>query len=719
MSKRAWVLFLAIPLVAQPLAPLGRAYRFAPSPATRAALEKHAKARASAPENALAWLALGAGDLAASNHAGAATAFRTAAPKLPVLADAIAYHEAAALYELKQYAAVPATLAPVWKQTPQSPHFFPSIVLAAKAERDAGNPADSVRLLERHIRELPQPTGDFELAVSHEAAAEPVKAAAAYQRVYYGYPLSAEAALAEPAIKRLVSTLGPRYPPPLSKSLLNRALLLLSARQWIRARHELEALTSRLTGAELDLARVRIGVADANAGRTPSAFFYLRSLQVEDAAADAERLHYLVVTARRMKNWGALRGALEELARSYPASPWRMEALIHAANEYVVSNDFTNSEPLFRACAESFPKDPKSAYCHWKLAWNRYGSRAEDAEELLREHVRRYPGSENVSAALYFLGRLRESSQDLASAQALYQLLDDRYPNYYYAVQARQRLRDAAFSRTKPSGTAAQLIASFALLEAAPEPAFQSSPESLIRVERARLLASAGLDDWAEFELRFGARRKQDAPAIALELASLARERGAHDVAIRWLKRYVPNYLRLPLASAPDEFWKMAFPLAYRSELESFSRQNSLDPYLVAALIRQESEFNPRAISVAKAYGLTQVLPSTGRELSRIVGVRPFRADMLFVPAVNLKLGTYYLKRLVGELGGQWEAALASYNAGKSRAVEWLTWGDYREPAEFIETIPFTETREYVQIVLRNADVYRRLYGQPAARSAR
>ncbi|MBX9599985.1 MAG: transglycosylase SLT domain-containing protein [Bryobacteraceae bacterium] len=718
MTKRAWLLFLAIPLVAQPLAPLGRAYRFAPSPTTRAALEHHAKARAAGPEGPLAWLALGAGDLAARNHAGAAEAFRKAAPKLPVLADAIAYHEAAALYELKQYAAVPATLAPVWKQTPQSPHFFQSIVLAAKAERDAGNPGDSVRLLERHLRELPRPKVDFELAVSYEAATEPVKAAAAYQRVYYGYPLSEEAALAEPAIKRLVSTLGAQYPPPLSKSLLNRALLLLSARQWTRARHELEALTSQLTGPELDLARVRIGVADANAGRTPSAFFYLRSLKVQDSDADAERLHYVVVTARRMKNWGAMRSAMEDLARSHSTSPWRLEALIHAANEYVVSNDFANSAPLLRACAESFPKDPKSAYCHWKLAWNRYGSRADDSAEMLEEHIRRYPASDNVSAAWYFLGRLREARQDFASAKAIYEFIDHRYPNYYYAVQARERLQDPALRRIKAGPPPEQTIASPAVPPAAAEPAFRPSPDSKVRVERARLLASAGLDDWAEFELRFGAQRKQDAPAIALELASLARERGAHDVAIRWLKRYVPNYLRMPLESAPDDFWRMAFPLAYRSELENFSRQNSLDPYLVAALIRQESEFNPRAVSVAKAYGLTQVLPSTGRELSRAVGVRPFRPDMLFVPAVNLKLGTYYLKRLVGELGGHWEAALASYNAGKSRAVEWLTWGDFREPAEFIETIPFTETREYVQIVLRNADVYRRLYGRPAARNS-
>jgi soluble lytic murein transglycosylase len=88
---------------------------------------------------------------------------------------------------------------------------------------------------------------------------------------------------------------------------------------------------------------------------------------------------------------------------------------------------------------------------------------------------------------------------------------------------------------------------------------------------------------------------------------------------------------------------------------------------------------------------------------------------MLFQPEINLKLGTYYLKSLLDQHSGKWEETLASYNAGKSRTLEWSGWASYREPAEFIETVPFTETRNYIQIVLRNAEVYRRLYG-PTAR---
>ena len=92
---------------------------------------------------------------------------------------------------------------------------------------------------------------------------------------------------------------------------------------------------------------------------------------------------------------------------------------------------------------------------------------------------------------------------------------------------------------------------------------------------------------------------------------------------------------------------------------------------------------------------------------------------MLFDPGVNLKLGTLHLRSMLDQHEGQWEHTLASYNAGKSRTTLWQSWYTYREPAEFVETIPFTETRNYVQIVLRNADVYRRIYTRPLTATVR
>ena len=141
-------------------------------------------------------------------------------------------------------------------------------------------------------------------------------------------------------------------------------------------------------------------------------------------------------------------------------------------------------------------------------------------------------------------------------------------------------------------------------------------------------------------------------------------------------------------------------------------RSEEMRRRLLAALIRQESEFDPRAVSRAKAMGLTQIRPATGRDLSRKLKLGRFTVGMLYQPEINVRMGAYYLRWLLSGLDDRYEAALAAYNAGKTRAVRWLDWfGHDLEQAEFIECIPFTETREYIQIVLRNADVYRRLYG--------
>jgi soluble lytic murein transglycosylase len=104
------------------------------------------------------------------------------------------------------------------------------------------------------------------------------------------------------------------------------------------------------------------------------------------------------------------------------------------------------------------------------------------------------------------------------------------------------------------------------------------------------------------------------------------------------------------------------------------------------------------------------VRPGTGRDYAKRAGVVRFTNRILFQPATNLKIGTTVLRSMLDRNGGNLEQTLASYNAGPNRAAEWLTWKTYREPAEFVESIPFTETREYVQAVLRNADIYRRLY---------
>src|SRR5262249_45150470 len=154
--------------------------------------------------------------------------------------------------------------------------------------------------------------------------------------------------------------------------------------------------------------RVRIGVARYTAQENAIAYKYLSTLEVASPEADAERLYYLMQSARRLNNLAEMDALADKLSRLHPSSPFRLQGVLAAANRYLTEKKIDQHEPLYRACYETFPKSKEAAGCHWKVTWVHYLRRESDAGDLLRAHLRLFPSSENASAALYFLGRLAE-----------------------------------------------------------------------------------------------------------------------------------------------------------------------------------------------------------------------------------------------------------------------------------------------------------------------
>jgi soluble lytic murein transglycosylase len=162
-----------------------------------------------------------------------------------------------------------------------------------------------------------------------------------------------------------------------------------------------------------------------------------------------------------------------------------------------------------------------------------------------------------------------------------------------------------------------------------------------------------------------------------------------------------------PVKSIPLAYWRILFPEDHWATIKAESAKNGLDPYFVASLIRQESEFNPSAISHANAYGLMQLLPSVGKQMAREEGLGSIDTRQLLDPDLNIKLGTRYLREIMERFGRVPEYALAAYNAGENRVTDWRGAGPYNGVDEFVESIPFSETRDYVQAILRNQEIYR------------
>jgi soluble lytic murein transglycosylase len=675
---------------------------------TRTRLAEYARTHAKTADGALAQLGLGLVEYEHEDYAGAVRDLTGLASRLPKIADYVDYYLGSAQAQLEDHASAAATLAnPVWNQ-PLSPLRSRAVLLRAEAMTKAEHPGEGAELLLSAYKDLPQPDGALALASAYEARGENIQAAAYYQRVYYSYPATPAAATASAALDRLKTTLGKNFPKVSAQQLVERPSRWIEARQYAKAKAELQTALTQLTGVDRELAQVRMGLADLRAGNALAASRALQALRLSQSEVSAERDEYLVECGRKLSNDGMVTNALHSLEKHNPKSPWRLKALLNAANKYLVEHQPERYQPLYRAAFESFPADTSTALTHWRVAWEAYITRQPDAERLMREQVTRYPSDTKASAAMYFLGRLAEDKKDPSTARAFYERISQYFSHYYYGVLARDRLAQKNLAAATASPEASTWLNAITF----PEPRkFVDAPDAAtsLRIERARLLRNAGYNDYAESELRFGARNGAEPHLIAMELASAAETPAE---SLRAMKSTVSDYLSMGFDSAPLRFWQLLFPLPFRPALDEFAKQHNLDPFMVAGLIRQESEFNPTIRSHANAYGLTQIVPSTGRQLAKINGFKTFTLSLLLQPDTNIQLGTTYLRMLLDDWGGKWEETLASYNAGKGRVVNWVTWGTFREPAEFVESIPFNETHEYVQAVIRNGAIYREIYGR-------
>ena len=635
-----------------------------------------------------------------------------AARQISELTDYVTYYTASSLQQLGDYEGALAVL-DAWRTRPMSSSplvgkigILHARVLVDKA--DAASAAKAISILMADYDLLPQPDGDYALGLAWEAKGDRVQAATAYQRVYYSFPANDFAASAAASLERLRAALGDSFPKPAPRQQLDRAGKWIAARQYVSARQEYAALAQSLTGPDRDEATVGVGVAQFMGGDATAAARSLSATPLLTPDAEAERLYYLVEASRRTGDDPALIDAVKQLGDRFPQSGWRLRALISAGNRFVAAGDRERYEELFHTACEVFPTEPASAQAHWKLTWDMWMEDKPARVAMLREQVEHFPDDSRASSALYYLGRAAELESKFGAARAYFDHLDAQFPHYFYGVLARQRGKDAKLTAAVPDPEVKVWLRSVLWPTHRDLTATDPNPATRARIERTRLLMDAGLPDLADAEIRFAA--KQDGEQTHLLALELARSAPSPFRALRVMKSLSADYLSLPTSNAPDRFWQMLFPLPYKDDLFRNAVAHELDPYSVAGLIRQESEFNPGAKSPANAYGLMQLLPVTGREMARKLGSKGVATAALLDPATNIRLGTQYLKSELDHWMGDWTQTLAAYNAGPSRVRQWTNGLNFREPAEFVESIPFNETREYVQAVLRNADMYRELY---------
>ena len=688
------------------------------TPSAYAGVEAFARRHPKEDAGALAWLVLGYAHTLDHDYAKAIDPFNRAKAGASELGDYVAYYLGDAYLKTVHNAEALSTLADFSKNFPDSLLIRDAHLVYASALLGEGRAQEAADLLEKDRAPV---RADVELAIgrAYGAAGDTQKAASAFRNLYYNLPTSFEADVAGTELHKL----------GISGSVAEhrtRADLLFKARRYSDAAHDYHDLVEEVTPADRPALQLALAGALEKSDRSHDARQLLLSMGAQTGDAEAERLYLLSETARSTSDEEAVQRTLNELRQFGPASPWLEQALLSAGNMYLLKRDYDRAIDYFRELQQRFPKGGHASSAHWKAEWLTFRQgRTDDAGKGFEEQIALYPDSAEIPAALYWRARLAEEEGNPAMARAFYQKLSDRFRNYYYAELGRQRLKvlpglgagspkEGSPKDGWPQEDAPHypLLDHLSPLSTAGKITAADPPDDNLRVERARLLSNGALADMAVRELQAAASQAGGTWAPP-EMARAYQDIGRYDRGIEIMKRATPNYFAVDIPDLPRPYWEALFPKAYWTDLRKYSVLNGLDPYLVASLVRQESEFNALALSRANAVGLMQLLPNTGKTVAKQVKLKGYSAPQLYTPAVNLELGTRYFKEMVDKYNGQFEYALAAYNAGTDRVGDWLGQGHYRDPQEFVESIPFTETREYVQAILRNANVYRQLYGTP------
>jgi len=590
------------------------------------------------------------------------------------------------------------------------PEFVPDTRLGSRIAYRAGEAwfrvgqcAYAVDPLTRAVVQEPQdPAAARALLMLAECQAQDNRSpdsAVTLRQIWTRYPQTPEADEAE---KKLSQRLDGQPWKPTPDERYARASALASAALNDEAVDELKAFLSSAPGhPKRDEAKFKLGLALARLKRYDQAKVAFQELAAGGPSGEANEA--AVWLARSYLRLGE-GDRLLSLRQAYPKlalTPEQQAAILLALGTwYDDQNQPDQAIAQYRHIVQLGDQTEQRAEALWRVGWIHYRTgRYEDAVKTLQELVAIREDPANNPQALYWTARARERLQD-ATAAEVYQTLCRKYAWTYYCQLTRSRVD------VPP-----------------PEPA-DGAPDSEngngrsdiaqdVHYRRAVELRMLGLEQDAGREVAWVLERYGRNRTALVELITRLSEAGGYHQGLRLARLHFRDGLERGLEPVQPSLWSVAYPTVYLPTIRALSSAR-LDPYLAAAIIREESQYDARAVSRVGAIGLMQLMPATAQSVAQRNGGMVARDD-LFDQETNIRYGVRYLEQLLGQFNGNLVHAVAAYNAGPPVVASWIQKFGDKEPDEFVELIPYQETRQYVRRVLRSYREYRRLGGGTCA----
>ncbi len=396
---------------------------------------------------------------------------------------------------------------------------------------------------------------------------------------------------------------------------------------------------------------------------------------------------------------------------SNPKSTLADDTLYLAARTFDEIKDYDNAIFYYKKYLKNYSHSRRVRDVLWYIGWIYYvRGDYEVAETYFARMAKNYKKKREYPQYLYWQARALEEQFEIEEAEAIYRTLIKKYHYTYYNYQAIERLKGMGFLVTiKPR--ASEFDPNFWTPGIFHYTKFTSDERITSHLQKAMELMAMNMDHLSTKELDLVVDRCVGDPELLIEVARLLRYSGNYYTPVVIANRHFKHYLAEYKPGENDLYWQMKYPEAYKSEVERLCAENDLEPAFIYSVMRAESLFQAGVYSWAGAVGLMQIMPSTGKEIANNMGIEDFEVKDLLSYKTNLEFGVYYLKGLMKVNDNDKVISLCGYNAGPGNARKWKRNADPEmEMDEFIENIPYSETRGYVKRILGFYSIYRSLY---------
>lgn len=487
-----------------------------------------------------------------------------------------------------------------------------------------------------------------------------------YKELWVEYPESEFGDAAFHKAVQISQTRGLLFKPKES-DYLKRAERLFELSRWESAIRNFERVTK--TGE----IKTRIAVSKFNLGSLDEAMKMFRQIQ------SPESLYWMAKIFTK-------KGQDEEASKTYyriyslyPESKLASEALYNAARLYQINLNSEKAIELYDLLLRKYPESEFTEDGAWNLGWIHYRQRKYTQALVTFSSFTSSSSTFNSSRATYWKAKTLEKQGKTKEATAVYESLSRIVIPSYYSYLAQRKTGIVPSLNSAESSIKANI--------------------NKVNQLKAEILIKLGILEDAALEIK----KMEEMAKESRELIYVSQLYSKVNDSYNSIR--VVQEIEIPHAG------KLSYPQGFGETVKRLSAKYGVDEFVVYSIIREESRFQEKAVSPAGAIGLMQLIPSTGKSTAREVGISGYQTGMLYTPRVNIELGIAYFKKVFDEFGGNVHLALASYNAGPHNVARWMVKLGHLDLDEFVEEIPFYETRNYVRRVLRSYGAYKALYG--------